>query len=142
MAILLIWVLVRSYLLQAIPEELVYRGWLFGVTRPWPFLTVAWTTAAFTLAHLWSSGGQRTALDHLAFLAVPFGMSLLAAGEVYTFGSFWWAAGTHGGMHLTIALLTAAYPIAFRARAWVVRGAAQAVLGAALLWRRKAVARN
>ncbi|WP_288831838.1 CPBP family intramembrane glutamic endopeptidase [uncultured Corynebacterium sp.] len=141
-ATLLIWVLVRSYLLQGIPEELVYRGWLFDVTRPRPVLTVAWTTAAFTLAHVWSSGGQRTALDHLVYLAVPFGMSLLAAGVVYTFGSFWWAAGTHGGMHLTIALLTAVYPIELGARAWVILGAAQAVLGVALLWRRKAGARN
>ena len=35
---------------------------------------------------------------------MPFGMSILGAALVYCFGSFWWAAGSHGGMHLMLAV--------------------------------------
>lgn len=138
----LAWILVRAYLLQGIPEELLYRGWLFDLTRHRETLTIVWTTAAFTLIHLTSSGGQQSALDHLVYLAMPFGMSILGAALVYRFGSFWWAAGSHGGMHLMLAVLSLAYPIELGNVAWVVLGLAQALTGAVVLWRRKANMRD
>lgn len=136
----LVWILVRAYLLQGIPEELLYRGWLFDVTRHREVLTIAWTTAAFTLIHLTSSGGQQSVLDHVVYLVMPFGMSILGAALVYRFGSFWWAAGSHGGMHLMLAVLSLAYPVELGNAAWVVLGLAQALVGAVVLWRRKAKA--
>lgn len=138
----LVWILVRAYLLQGIPEELLYRGWLFDLTRHREVLTIAWTTAAFTLIHLTSSGGQQSALDHLVYLVMPFGMSILGAALVYRFGSFWWAAGSHGGMHLMLAVLSLAYPVELGNAAWVVLGLAQALAGAVVLWRRKAKAHD
>lgn len=132
-----IWILVRSYLLQGIPEELIFRGWLFNVTRHREALTIGWTTAAFTLPHLTSSGGQASALDHILYLTVPLGMSILGAALVYTFGSFWWAAGSHGGMHLMLAVLSLIYPVELNNVTWVVLGLLQVLLGAALLWYRR-----
>lgn len=136
------WLLVRAYLLQGIPEELLFRGWLFDVTRHREMLTVVWTTAAFTLLHLTSSGGQQSALDHVVYLAMPFGMSILGAALVYRFGSFWWAAGSHGGMHVMLALLSLSFPIELGKLAWLVLGFAQALTGALLLWRRKVKLRD
>ena len=136
------WILVRAYLLQGIPEELLFRCWLFDVTRHREMLTVVWTTATFTLLHLTSSGGQQSALDHVVYLAMPFGMSILGAALVYRFGSFWWAAGSHGGMHLMLALLSLSFPIELGNLAWMVLGLAQALVGALLLWRRKVKLRD
>ena len=138
----LAWILVRAYLLQGIPEELLYRGWLFDLTRHRETLTIVWTTAAFTLIHLTSAGGQQSALDHLVYLVMPFGMSILGAALVYRFGSFWWAAGSHGGMHLMLAVLSLAYPVELGNVAWLVLGLAQALAGALVLWRRKANMRD
>lgn len=139
---IVVWILVRSYLLQGIPEELLFRGWLFDVTRHREALTVVWTTAAFTLIHLTSSGGQQSTLDHVLYLAMPFGMSILGAALVYCFGSFWWAAGSHGGMHLMLAVLSLIYPVELGNLAWLVLGLAQALVGALLLWWRNVKLRD
>lgn len=142
LAAIVAWVLVRSYLLQGIPEELLYRGWLFDLTRHREVLTIVWTTAAFTLIHLTSSGGQQSVLDHVVYLVMPFGMSILGAALVYRFGSFWWAAGSHGGMHLMLAVLSLVYPVELGNVAWIVLGLAQSLAGALIFWRRKAKARD
>ena len=136
------WILDRAYLLQGIPEELLFRGWLFDVTRHREALTVVWTTAAFTLIHLTSAGGQQSTLDHVVYLAMPFGMSILGAALVYCFGSFWWAAGSHGGMHLMLAVLSLAFPVELGNLAWLVLGLAQALAGALLLWWRNVKLRD
>lgn len=139
---IIVWILVRAYLLQGIPEELIFRGWLFDVTRHREALTIAWTTAAFTLNHLTSDVGQQSAVDYVAYLVMPFGMSILGAALVYRFGSFWWAAGAHGGTHLMLAILSLAFPVELGNLSWVVLGLAQAAAGALILWRRKAVRLN
>ena len=133
-----IWILVRAYLLQGIPEELLFRGWLFHVARGrWgACAAVAWTTVVFTLIHLLSSGGQQSAADHVLYLVSPLGMSILGAAMVLRKGSFWWAAGTHGGMHLWLAVLSTAIPLEPSPLLWCAQGVAQAAVGAALLWRR------
>ena len=132
-----VYVLVRSYFLQGIPEELIYRGWLFSTTAERPVFTVMWTTLAFTVPHLLSSGGQQSTTDFLLYLVLPLGMAVLAGAVVVWKKSVWWAAGTHGGMHAVMAVLGDLAPVALDSTAWVILGVAQLVTGFALLawWR-------
>lgn len=130
---LVIFLVVRSYILQGIPEELLFRGWLFSLTQQRPLVTVVWTTIAFTLPHLLSSGGQQDIGDHFLYLVLPLGMGFLAGAVVVWKGNFWWAAGTHGGMHAVMGLLGALFPVELGARAWVVIGIAHMVTAAVVL---------
>lgn len=126
-------VLVRSYLLQGIPEELVYRGWLFSTTQGRPLLTLTWTTVAFTVIHLTSSGGQQNALDHVLYLAIPLGFAALAGALVLLTGSMWVAAGVHGGFHLSLALVAPLLPGAGTSADWVLVGAGYLVAATIVL---------
>lgn len=128
-----VYVLVRSYLLQGIPEELIYRGWLFSTTAERPIFTVVWTTLAFTVPHLFSSGGQQSTTDFLLYLVLPLGMAVLAGAVVVWKKSVWWAAGTHGGMHAVMAVLAIFFPVALDSTAWVTLGVTQLATGLALL---------
>ncbi|WP_411709111.1 type II CAAX prenyl endopeptidase Rce1 family protein [Corynebacterium sp. LaCa116] len=128
-----VYVLVRSYLLQGIPEELIYRGWLFSTTAERPIFTVVWTTLAFTVPHLFSSGGQQSTTDFLLYLVLPLGMAVLAGAVVVWKKSVWWAAGTHGGMHAVMAVLAILFPVALDSTAWVTLGMTQLATGLALL---------
>lgn len=128
-----VYVLVRSYLLQGIPEELIYRGWLFSTTAERPIFTVVWTTLAFTVPHLFSSGGQQSTTDFLLYLVLPLGMAVLAGAVVVWKKSVWWAAGTHGGMHAVMAVLAILFPVALDSTAWVTLGVTQLSTGLALL---------
>lgn len=128
-----VYVLVRSYLLQGIPEELIYRGWLFSTTAQRPIFTVVWTTLAFTIPHLSSSGGQQSTTDFLLYLVLPLGMAVLAGAMVVWKKSVWWAAGTHGGMHAVMAVLAILFPVALDSTAWVILGVTQLATGLALL---------
>ena len=128
-----VFVLVRSYLLQGIPEELIYRGWLFSTTAERPVFTVVWTTLAFTVPHLSSSGGQQSTTDFLLYLVLPLGMAVLAGAVVVWKKSVWWAAGTHGGMHAVMAALGGLVPVALDSKAWIILGVTQLVTGFALL---------
>lgn len=132
-----VYVLVRSYLLQGIPEELIYRGWLFSTTAERPIFTVVWTTLAFTVPHLSSSGGQQSTTDFLLYLVLPLGMAVLAGAVVVWKKSVWWAAGTHGGTHAVMAVLAILFPVALDSTAWIILGVTQLVTGFALLawWR-------
>ncbi|AEG82778.1 CPBP family intramembrane glutamic endopeptidase [Corynebacterium ulcerans] len=128
-----VFVIVRSYFLQGIPEELIFRGWLFSTTRGRPIFTVVWTTFAFTIPHLLSSGGQQNAQEFVLYLAVPLGMAVLAGAVVVWKGSVWWAAGTHGGMHGVMALLSKLFPVDLGVTAWMAIGFSQIVVGIAII---------
>lgn len=128
-----VFVLVRSYFLQGIPEELIYRGWLFSTTVERPVFTVVWTALAFTVPHLFSSGGQQSATDFLLYLVLPLGMAVLAGAVVVWKKSVWWAAGTHGGTHAVMAALGGLVPVDLDSTVWVTLGATQLVTGFTLL---------
>ncbi|MDD7581998.1 lysostaphin resistance A-like protein [Corynebacterium sp. 32222D000AT] len=128
-----VFVLVRSYFLQGIPEELIYRGWLFSTTDERPVFTVVWTTLAFTVPHLSSSGGQQSTTDFLLYLVLPLGMAVLAGAVVVWKKSVWWAAGTHGGMHAVMTVLGGLVPVVLDSTAWIILGVTQLVTGFALL---------
>ncbi|WP_051486858.1 CPBP family intramembrane glutamic endopeptidase [Brachybacterium phenoliresistens] len=116
----------QAYLLQGIPEEVLYRGWLFSVTRARPMVTLLWTTLAFTIIHLVSSGGQQSALDFVLYLTIPLGFGAFAGALVLVTGSMWVAAGVHGGFHIAIALASALLPAelsgSFGPADWVLTG--------------------
>ena len=117
-----------AFLSQGIPEELLFRGWLFNIVVHRPWLAFWWTTATFTIIHLLSDGGQQYWYDYLAYLAIPFGFGALAGSLVLLTGSMWIAAGIHSGFHAShysIVLLTGQ---AFNPAAW-----ANLAIGAAFL---------
>ncbi|MGO1544848.1 MAG: lysostaphin resistance A-like protein [Gulosibacter sp.] len=126
-------VITKSYLLQGIPEELLYRGWLFSVTRDRPWLTMVWTSLAFTVIHLISSGGQETVLDHILYLAVPLGFGAFAGALVLLTGSMWVAAGVHGGLHIASAIIMVLFPVPVQSGELVIVGAVYLVFTAIVL---------
>ncbi|WP_085914901.1 MULTISPECIES: CPBP family intramembrane glutamic endopeptidase [Pseudonocardia] len=132
-AVLLV-VLGQAFLLQAIPEELLFRGWLLTMLRDRPVVGLAVSTVAFTLIHLFSSGGQTSLLDHIAYLAIPFGFGLLAGVTVLVTGSIWAAAGVHGGFHLGTTIVLVGWEVtAHGPLAWTVLGGVYTVAALVLL---------
>jgi membrane protease YdiL (CAAX protease family) len=123
----------QAFLLQAIPEELLFRGWLLSTLRSRPWLAIAATTLSFTVIHLASNGGQESAIERLLYLALPFGFSLLAAGLLLWTGSLWAAVGVHGGFHLGTAAAVVFLPEVDAALSWVVIGAVHATVGLVLI---------
>ncbi|WP_314933854.1 CPBP family glutamic-type intramembrane protease, partial [Actinomyces oris] len=86
----------QAFLLQAVPEETVWRGWLFsslGETR----CAAVSSVLGFTAVHLFSQGGQHNLLEHLTYLAGPCGFAVTALIVRMISGSTWAAIGVHGG---------------------------------------------
>lgn len=132
-ALLVVFYLGQSLLQQSIPEELLFRGWLLSRFRERPVLAIAVSTLTFTVIHLVSSGGQQTAWDRVAYLAIPFGFSLLAVGLMLHTASLWAAVGVHSGVHLGFYASAVALPQVDAAASWLVIGGVQATLGMALI---------
>ncbi len=135
-----LYIVASSYLLQGLPEELLFRGWLFRLTEERPLLTLGWTTAAFTIIHLASQGGQQTILDRVVYLALPLGFGILAGSLVLLTRSLWAAVGVHGGFHVAQSVLGPWLPAQPGPVWWLVVGACYLVATAvvlALWWRRR-----
>lgn len=127
--LLIVWFLGQSFLQQSIPEELLFRGWLLSALRQRPILAIVVTTCAFTVIHLVSNGGQQNLAERFAYLAVPFGFSLLAVGLQLHTGSLWAAVGVHSGVHISNALMATLLPQTANAPLWLTIGGVQAALG-------------
>lgn len=111
-AVILIW-FGTAFFLQGIPEELLWRGWLFTIVRDRPRLAFWWTTLSFAAIHLVSEGGQEQWFEHVSYLLIPLGFGALAGAFVLLTGSMWMAAGVHAGFHVgsyLIVLLTGEVP--------------------------------
>lgn len=121
--------LLRSFVLQGIGEEVLFRGYLLQSLSRRPILAMAITAAAFTLPHLASSGGQQNLLERFLFLAVPFGFSFSAGFLAIAMRSVWGAVGIHGGFHLATAVTTLILPPTDGAVLWVLLGAMHVVVG-------------
>lgn len=126
-------VLIQAFVLQGFPEELLFRGLLLGTLRRRPILAIAVSTLAFTVIHLVSQGGQQSPLEHVLYLTVPFGFSLLAVGLLLCTRSLWAAVGVHGGFHIGNAVAFALLPEVDRALSWVAIGGVQAIVGLVLI---------
>ncbi|QGU02538.1 CAAX amino terminal protease self- immunity [Corynebacterium kalinowskii] len=128
-----VFILGRAFFLQGIPEELLFRGWLFQLLPQRPKVTLAFTTAVFTVIHLISNGGQQSTLDRFLYLMLPLGFGLLAGTLVMQTGNFWQAAGIHGGFHVGTVLSAFVMPSSMVAIDWVVIGTGYLVVAVGLL---------
>lgn len=111
-----------AFLVQGFPEELVWRGWLFGSlggTRRAGAISVI----AFTLLHIISNGGQENWMERILYLAMPFGFAVAAVVVARASGSTWAAVGVHGGFHMGSLVLLAMRTDEGHPVAWVLGGA-------------------
>lgn len=126
--ILVVFGLARAFLLQAIQEELWFRGFAFRgyLDRPW--LVLGATTAVFTVLHLTSSGGQESTAERFLYLVLPLGMGFLAGVVRWTSGAVSGAVGVHGGVHTGL-LLPALLGWSMGPAGWVCVGTALVAAG-------------
>lgn len=122
-----------AFLLQGIPEEVIWRGYVFQTLRTRPVVTVYISAIAFSLLHLSSEGGQQAWWEHIVYLAIPFGFSLLAGALVLRTGSWWWAPGVHGGFHVSNLITQYGLGLGWGPVMWAGTGAVLAIVGAVLL---------
>lgn len=99
-ALTLVTGLVMAFLLQSIPEELLFRGYLMQALADRPRVAAVASATLFAVIHLVSLGGQQNALERVLYLADPFGFGLLAAALVLKTRSVWAAVGVHAGVHV------------------------------------------
>ncbi len=98
--------IVLGLVMQALPEELLFRGYLLRHT-PLRIGPAIWlSAAAFGLMHLISSGGQQSLLERVLYLAGPFGFAVLAGAVAARYRSTWASVGVHAGAHLGTMAMT------------------------------------
>lgn len=122
-----------GFLLQGVPEELIWRGWLFsslGGTRKAAIISVL----AFSLIHLISQGGQQEVAEHIIYLIMPCGFAIAAMTVRMVSGTTWAAIGVHGGLHLANNMLGHHLGVPNGPTTWIVNGLLWAVVGAAILF--------
>lgn len=135
--------LAQAFLLQGVPEELIFRGYLLRSLRLRPEVAVLVSGLAFGVIHLVSQGGQQGWAERLAYLAMPTGFGLAAGALVLVTRSLWAGVGVHGGLHLTVLVvgLLAAHgvgrPIGNGPALWCLTGLAWTLIAVVVLVRRR-----
>ena len=122
----------QAFLLQAVPEETVWRGWLFsslGETR----CAAVSSVLGFTAVHLFSQGGQHNLLEHLTYLAGPCGFAVTALIVRMISGSTWAAIGVHGGFLVVNDALTDRLHLPVGSITWILQGVIWAAVGLFIL---------
>lgn len=120
--------LLRAFVLQGIGEEVMFRGYLMTSLARRPRLAVIIAAIAFTIPHLASRGGQQSALQHVLYLAVPFGFALSASMLALRMRSVWAAAGIHGGLHVGYTLAAVLGLVLEGPAMWILLGALHGLL--------------
>ncbi len=94
-------ILTTAFLLQAIPEELLFRGQMQKRLHRWigDAGVIAVSTLGFGLMHVISLG-PANALEQANLIAVVVGWAFTCAVARYLTGSIWMAVGIHGGFHI------------------------------------------
>ena len=121
-----------AFLLQGIPEEVIWRGWLFSSLGEAGFAAVS-SVLGFTVLHLLSQGGQQNLLEHLTYLAPPCGFAVTALIVRTISGSTWAAIGVHGGFHVANDLLSDRLHLPVGSITWVLQGLIWAAVGLLIL---------
>ncbi|WP_051797183.1 CPBP family intramembrane glutamic endopeptidase [Catenuloplanes japonicus] len=95
-------VLVRAFLMQGFPEEVLFRGYLVqsAVGRLPLWGVTALSVLVFGVPHLLSSAGTSSFGQQALFLLLPIGFALLATAFRLRTGSVWPAVAVHGGFHV------------------------------------------
>lgn len=95
--------LTQAVLLQAFPEELLFRGYLVQSALGRLSLrgVVALSVLVFSAPHLLSSSGATTLTQRVLFLLLPLGFALIATAVRLRSGSVWPAVAVHGTFHLS-----------------------------------------
>lgn len=87
--------------LQAIPEELVWRGWLMHCLEQRPRLALTVSAIVFGSLHLLSSGGQQNLAERFVYVGQAMAFAFAGGALALRLRSLWAAIGVHGGLHLT-----------------------------------------
>lgn len=122
----------QAFLLQAVPEETVWRGWLFSSLGETRFAAVS-SVLGFTVLHLLSQGGQHNLLEHLTYLAGPCGFAVTALIVRVISGSTWAAIGVHGGFLVANDVLTDRLHLPVGSITWILQGLIWAAVGLLIL---------
>lgn len=128
--VMLVWVLAISQglLLQGLPEELVFRGYILVTLSARPWVAIGTSVGAFTALHLLSSGGQQGLVERIAYLAMPLGFAVSAAGLALLFRSLWAAVGIHAGFHWAT-MVGANKGVGAGPALWITLGAVHLIIG-------------
>ena len=121
-----------AFLLQGIPEEIIWRGWLYSSLGETRFAAVS-SVLGFTALHILSQGGQQNLLEHLTYLAPPCGFAVTALIVRRISGSTWAAIGVHGGFHVANDLLSDRLHLPVGSITWVLQGLIWAAVGLLIL---------
>lgn len=124
-----VFTILRAFVLQGIGEEVLFRGYLLQSLRRRPARAVVIAAIAFSLPHFASSGGQENLLERALYLAVPFGFSISAGFLAIACRSVWAAVGIHGGFHVASAINLALGLTADGPGMWLTAGALHVVIG-------------
>ena len=122
----------QAFLLQGIPEEIIWRGWLFSSLGETRFAAVS-SVLGFTVLHLLSQGGQQNLLEHLTYLAPPCGFAVTALIVRTISGSTWAAIGVHGGFQVANDMLSDWLHLPHWSITWILQGLLWAAVGLLIL---------
>ena len=124
-----------GFLLQAIPEEIIFRGWLIpslGNTK----LAVALSVVTFGAMHIVSQGGQQNLVERFIYLIMPLGFAFAAAIVRLASHSVWAAIGVHGGLHISGTIMFF-LPNESSPLQWTLLGVLWVLVGIIVNWRYK-----
>ena len=124
-----------GFLLQAIPEEIIFRGWLIpslGNTK----LAVALSVVTFGVIHIVSQGGQQNLVERFIYLIMPLGFAFAAAIVRLASHSVWAAIGVHGGLHISCTIMFF-LPNESSPLQWTLLGVLWTLVGIIINWRYK-----
>ncbi|GAA0241786.1 hypothetical protein GCM10009539_28990 [Cryptosporangium japonicum] len=99
--------LVQAFVLQAFPEELLFRGYLVSTAtgRLGVRGVFLLSTLLFAALHIVSGSDATTFTERLLFLLIPLGFGALATVLRLASGSLWPAVAVHGGFHTSVYVL-------------------------------------
>ena len=126
-----------GFLLQAIPEEIIFRGWLIpslGNTK----LAVALSVVTFGVIHIVSQGGQQNLVERFIYLIMPLGFAFAAAIVRLASHSVWAAIGVHGGLHISGTIMFF-LPSESSPLQWTLLGVLWVLVGVIVNWRYKVI---
>ena len=126
-----------GFLLQAIPEEIIFRGWLIpslGNTK----LAVALSAVVFGGMHIISQDAQQNLVERFIYLIMPLGFAFAAAIVRLASHSVWAAIGVHGGLHISGTIMFF-LPSESSPLQWTLLGVLWALVGIIVNWRYKVI---